>query len=594
MARRPNFADFMQSRGVLAGASPVILFSQPLELRLDMKITDSRKTGVIGWDYPAQRFSHEKLNKVLNMSDNQQVMALIQGGQWQQAKETCERLCQASANDAELWFSLAGINARLGAMGEVVACCQKVISLQPGHGAAHYNLGVALQHLGRHDEALAAYRQVILQEPRHAQAYANLGMALRTLGRNEEAVENCRKAIEIQPNLVEAINTLGLVALDAGNLPEAETFFCRAIAQSPGYAEAHFNLGCTASLLAKNEHAATCFRRAIELRPNYVEAHRRLSAELEGLGRHADAAESLRKVVKMQPDNAGAWTMLGSVCEMLDQVDEAMSAYLRAAVLQPDFAMPHLALGILFQKKGMYDEAKEQYRHTLRLDPDIATARYFLSALGEGESPAQSPPRYIETLFNDCAEKFDKHLVQKLGYQIPDLLNNTVRKVLGNTTKKIDVLDLGCGTGLGGALFRDIAQRLTGVDLSHKMIEQARQRAVYDELIVGDVMLPLSTPGAAFDLIIACDVFIYVGDLANVFAACARVLKSGGLFAFSTEREDACESYLLRKNGRYAHFSGYIKGLAKAARLVEVVVDDVAVRTENGKPVAGNIYIFRK
>ena len=528
------------------------------------------------------------------MSDNQQVMALIQGGQWLQAKETCERLCQANASDVELWFALAGINARFGAMGEVVACCQKVISLQPSHGPAHYNLGVALQHLGRHDEALTAYRQVTLQEPRHAQAYANAGMALRTLGRNEEAVDNCRKAIEIKPDLIEAINTLGLVALDAGNTLEAETFFCRAIAQSPGYAEAHFNLGCAASLLAKNEHAAVCFRRAIELRPNYVEAYQRLGVELEGLGRYADAAESLRKVVKMQPENAGAWTMLGSVCVELEHIDEAMSAYLRAVVLQPDLAMPYLILGTLFQKKGMHEDAKEQYRHTLRLDPSIAAARYFLSALGEGEAPAQSPPRYVETLFDEYAGKFDKHLVQELDYHIPELVNKAVRGVLGKCDAKMDVLDLGCGTGLGGAQFRDIAQRLTGVDLSPKMIEQARQRAVYDELIVGDIMLPLSTPGAAFDLIIACDVFVYVGDLAKVFEACARVLKPGGLFAFSTEREDACESYSLRKNGRYAHFSGYIKRLAEAARFAEVVIDNAVVRTEKDKPVAGNIYIFRK
>ncbi len=528
------------------------------------------------------------------MSENQQVMALIQGGQWQQAKETCVRLCQASANDAELWFSLAGINARFGAMDEVVACCRKVVALQPSHGAAHYNLGVALQHLARHDDALSAYRQVLLLAPRHAQAHANAGMALRALGRNQEAAEHCRQALDIEPALVEAINTLGLVALDAGNALEAETFFCRAIAQSPGYAEAHFNLGCTAASLGKNEHALTCLRRAIELRPEYWDAHLRLAAELEGLGRYADAAESLRKVVKQQPGNAGAWTGLGSVCLKLERIDEALSAYLRVAVLQPESAMPHLILGTLFQKKGMHEDAKEQYRHTLRLDPGIATARYFLSALGEGEPPAQSPARYVETLFDDYAGKFDQHLVQELDYHIPELVNQAVRGVITAGDAKLNVLDLGCGTGLGGALLRDMAQRLSGVDLSPRMVEQARLRAVYDELMVGDILLPLSTPAAAFDLIIACDVFVYVGDLAQVFEAGARVLKPGGLFAFSTEREAACESYVLRKNGRYAHCTGYIKRLAEASRLEEIALQDVVVRREKGNPVAGNLYLLRK
>ena len=44
------------------------------------------------------------------------------------------------------------------------------------------------------------------------------------------------------------------------------------------------------------------------------------------------------------------------------------------------------------------------------------------------------------------------------------------------------MLDLGCGTGLGGAAFRPFVDRLVGVDLSPAMIAQAAAKGLYDRL----------------------------------------------------------------------------------------------------------------
>ena len=101
------------------------------------------------------------------------------------------------------------------------------------------------------------------------------------------------------------------------------------------------------------------------------------------------------------------------------------------------------------------------------------------------------------------------------------------------------VLDLGCGTGLAGAAFRSRAAYLSGVDLSPAMIEKARARDIYDALAVGDLETALAQEGPAFDLILAADTLVYLGDLAPVFGVIATHLSPDGYFLFTAEAQDA-------------------------------------------------------
>ena len=156
------------------------------------------------------------------------------------------------------------------------------------------------------------------------------------------------------------------------------------------------------------------------------------------------------------------------------------------------------------------------------------------------------------------------------------------------------MLDLGCGTGLCGMPFRDIVKRLTGVDLSPRMIRKARERGIYDELLLGDLLTPLQGRDARYDLIVAADVFIYVGDLSAIFAACKIALRPGGLFAFSTEHEADAPSYVLRTSGRYAHPTEYIRTQAHEVGLTEFSIEQAIIRQEEGNPVAGQIFVFQQ
>ena len=124
----------------------------------------------------------------------------------------------------------------------------------------------------------------------------------------------------------------------------------------------------------------------------------------------------------------------------------------------------------------------------------------------------------MRSVFDAYATKFDRHLTQRLEYQTPTLLRQELETVLDGKLDFQVAIDLGCGTGLSGQAFRSAARLLHGVDLSPRMIEEARKKHLYDELTVGGIEDFLSRSSTLLDLFIGADVFNDLGDLTNLFA----------------------------------------------------------------------------
>jgi predicted TPR repeat methyltransferase len=158
------------------------------------------------------------------------------------------------------------------------------------------------------------------------------------------------------------------------------------------------------------------------------------------------------------------------------------------------------------------------------------------------------------------------------------------------------MLDLGCGTGLCGEQLRDLARRMVGVDLAPKMLERAHRRGCYSELVVADAGQYLAAQASAsFDLVLAADVLIYIGDIGQMVHEVARVLRPGGRCAFSIEQpSQACESYRLEPSGRYAHALAYVRGLALGSGLEERSCRDVAIRKHGAQALPGQLLLLQK
>jgi predicted TPR repeat methyltransferase len=193
-------------------------------------------------------------------------------------------------------------------------------------------------------------------------------------------------------------------------------------------------------------------------------------------------------------------------------------------------------------------------------------------------------------LFDQCAERFEERLVEKLKYRGPDLLFDLVERFV--PVRQLDILDLGCGTGLVGARFRPRAHTLTGVDLSPNMLKVARQRQIYDKLICSELVEFLQKQTKSFDLAVAADVFIYFGDLSKVFHTIRGALRDGGFFGFSVEAGED-RDFVLRDTCRYAHSFAYLRRLAEEHGLALEIIESRVIRQQDGADVVGHLAMLR-
>jgi len=248
--------------------------------------------------------------------------------------------------------------------------------------------------------------------------------------------------------------------------------------------------------------------------------------------------------------------------------------------------------------QGASGSAADAYRQALELAPeDVFGARLKLALMGEAETPAQPPSRYVEGLFDDYAERFDKALVEKLDYSVPQKLAALVQPHAPLHT----VVDLGCGTGLFGAEIRSSASRLEGFDLSVNMLAKAAAKGLYDHLGQADLSLPASESGLfadglarhRADLVSAADVLMYLGSLQTVFPLVVDLLKPQGLFAFSIEDAGDGATFLLRDSLRYAHSESYILALFDRWGLELLAKEKTVIRMDAGKPVHGILFLSR-
>lgn len=253
------------------------------------------------------------------------------------------------------------------------------------------------------------------------------------------------------------------------------------------------------------------------------------------------------------------------------------------------------ALGALYARArsledaGDIDGAAALFRECLEMDPDDHCG-VVMRLAGHGLArPGTAPPAYVATLFEQNAEAFDEILVDRLGYDVPALARRLAGAHLEAPQR---LLDLGCGTGLVGVAFADMASDIVGVDLAEGMLALADERGVYGDLYVGEAVAFMAdwdeTP---FDLVVAADVWPYLGDLAPFAAAAAACLAPGGCIIASSERGTA--DFAVTPTQRFAHSTGYVREVLEVAGFDVLAVEPITVRHEEGVPVVGDLVLAK-
>lgn len=382
----------------------------------------------------------------------------------------------------------------------------------------------------------------------------------------------------------------------AGRLAEAESYYRRALRLAPGHPDALNLLGVALRARGALAEALEHSSRAVALAPGQPLMLANHGAALAEAGRLDEAIAAMRTALGAAPADAVTWRNLGQALAAKGDAKAAQEPLLTAAKLTPDDPEPWLALAHAHAQAAEPVGARAAAQAALacagRNRAAAEQAQFMLAALGEGQAPQRAPAGYVRRLFDQFAPRFDAELEGRLQYRAPALLAEALAAILP-PQGALQVLDLGCGTGLSGVALKPFARRLEGVDLSPRMLEGARARGLYAALHEADLLTFLPTRRAAFDIVAAADVLNYLGDLAPALAAIRGALKPGGLAAFTLEVGDVTP-YALGEGMRYRHAPKHAIALAGAARMAILSQTRVVLREEQGAPVAGLMMVLKR
>jgi predicted TPR repeat methyltransferase len=409
-----------------------------------------------------------------------------------------------------------------------------------------------------------------------------------------QAVEVYKQILRQQPSNAEAQHMLGALLIQLHGeekYEEARSLVQSAINQRPACAKYRHSLGVIHRTCGRKREAVDAFERAIEKDPMNIQILCSLGQALRDVGRNMRAAEVWRSVTQLEPQHPTAH-------------------YRRATCLK--------------SVEGRSEEALAALRQHQRLFPECEKTRFWIAAMsGDAAAMQAMPSELVAGLFDQYANNFDEHLVHQLQYRTPQLLLDAMLQLRGEKAHWQLAVDLGCGTGLMGPLLRSHVSVLEGVDLSTAMVEKARERGCYDRLAVAELVSYLSQHETGttvlYDLLVAADVFVYIGDLEPVLKSAAEHSNLGAVFAFSCESSehrlhvphkdwvDASDqsssqasdevrisSYAITASGRYAHSIQYLETVSQKCGWRVLSCKSEIIRYNAGKPVQGHLCLMER
>lgn len=391
---------------------------------------------------------------------------------------------------------------------------------------------------------------------------------------------------------VDHMFAMAVAASGEGRLDDAEAAFRAVLVMSPGHDEALFGLGLNLMIARRFPEAVEPLALAAQAPDAEPVRLQCLAHALFLTGAFARAAETFAaaEAIEALPEGPRLTWARAAAYAALDQspAETALDLYARiAGPLAEDLGtVAREGFGVLVAFDRL-DAARALGAWLEARDPDDKIRAHELRVLVD-PSIDRAPPAYVEALFDDFAERFDRQLVEMLDYRAPALLADLIASRRARFER---ILDLGCGTGLAAPSLERFGAELTGVDLSSAMLAKAAERGGYDHLVQEEAVAFLERHPGGFDLIVAADVVIYFGDLVPLFTAAAKALAPGGLLAISTERGET--GWSLLPTARYAHGDDYVQAAsAPGFRIVER--QEIPLRRETTAVTVGCLYLLER
>lgn len=410
-------------------------------------------------------------------------------------------------------------------------------------------------------------------------------------GHFSEAVAGYEQLLAHEPGNAQFCYLLAMLYFEQDNFFQAQQWFSKTAKLAPEATPAHYNLGVIAFEQGKSEEAINCYEKAAALDPTDTDTLFNLALALKQAGRLSQAKEIYLRILELAPQESDTLYNLGVLSKDMGEHDQAIRYFEQTLKQQKDHLQALNNLGYLYHRQQQPHKAISTYKQLIAQNYNSSAAQHMLAALS-GTSTVTAPVDYVRDVFDQFSDHYEESLVDKLEYRTPAMLRDMLQRN-GNTSPLQHGLDMGCGTGLSGEAFHSLCPSLIGLDLSPKMLALAAKKEIYQELFEEDIVTFLQQQYHYFNLFIAADVFVYIGDLSDIFTQIQSSASQEAVFLFSTEQTKD-EGFELKSSGRYGHSREYIAELTKTHDFTIIESQPANIRKERGEWIAGNLWMLQK
>ncbi|WDM85382.1 methyltransferase [Ehrlichia sp. JZT12] len=257
-------------------------------------------------------------------------------------------------------------------------------------------------------------------------------------------------------------------------------------------------------------------------------------------------------------------------------ISDAKFRFHLISVFRPKLPLVHYNLGRCYFALQNLNKAQQNFMHAIELDSNYADALYYLNKLTNPANIIYIPENIIKQYFDYTGEYFVEHWLIAKQYKAHEYVKSLIINFFGNQSSCLNILDLGCGTGICGQFLKmkNIGNHITGIDLSNKMINIARGcfvngKQAYNELINISILdfLNRNQGRKKYDVIILTEVLQYTGSLNLIFKLLKTTLDTNGIIIGLARRKKGSGFQFINEGDFFCHSDEYIKSSIKKSGL---------------------------
>jgi len=409
------------------------------------------------------------------------IMALVNSGQLQSARQECLNACNKSPDNAQLWFMLSAICGQTQDFPAAEQYCRKALEITDSVPSIYYNLAVAQRGQGKTNDAVFSlekavqlqanftaalyelgnicleqknyanaidyYQKVINGAPDTFQAYTGMAIAQERQGEPGSAKSAYLESLRINPVQQDVVLRLASLCDTQENVDDAIQYYKRAIEFGYNKADVYVNLGRMYVLHNNQSEAENNYKKALSTDPDAVEALTNLALLYEEMQNTGSALENIKKAYQLKPEDEKVIYNYAKILTSRREYSEAETFYRKVLDINPGFSEAGVNLGNLYLLSGKVNDAQGIYEYTCNNKPDyhIATSNYLVS-LNYSSNHSDIEIRDIHIERGKQIEKDIKQLEikqstnheatpLKVGYVSPDFRNHSVAYFLEGILK---------------------------------------------------------------------------------------------------------------------------------------------------------------